>query len=132
MGGERVVLNSQGEIHFREEELQSDFAFTQRAFFFGQKPAAHLFSSAIDKTAFFQCFVGDGEYNDLGLGLPFLEIMDAIDIELCHGCEPIMVIGGLERLAESVFADWFLPGFAIDELALKRKLSVEAREMRVN
>src|SRR5437879_12545290 len=132
MGGESVVLKSQGEIHFGEEELQSDFAFTQRAFLFRQKPPADLFSSAIDKTAFFQGFVGDGEHHDLGSRLPLLEIMDAIDIELCNGCEPVMVIGGLECLAESVFADWFLPGFAIDELALKRKLSVEAGEVRIN
>src|SRR6266850_2256121 len=132
MGGESVVLKSQGEIHFREEELQSYFAFTQRAFFFGQKPPANLFSSAIDKTAFFQGFVGDREHHDLGSRLPLLQIMDAIDIELCNGCEPVMVIGGLECLAESVFADWLLPGFAIDKLALKRKLSVEAGEVGVN
>src|SRR5260370_11338957 len=132
MGGESVVLKSRGEIHFREEELQSDFPFTQRAFFFGQEPPANLFSSAIDKTAFFQGFVGDGEHHDLGSRLPLLEIMDAVDIELCNGCEAVMVIGSLECLAESVFADRFLPGFAIDELALKRKLSVEAGEVRVN
>jgi hypothetical protein len=66
------------------------------------------------------------------LGLPLFEIMDAIDIELCNGCKPIMVIRGLECLAENVFADWLLPGFAVDELALKRKLSVEAGEVRVN